>query len=205
MEKIILIGGGGHANSVADSILRSGRYEIVGFVDHKHKKENMLGTISFIGKDDDLAELYRSGIRNAFITVGYLGKENPRERIYSRLKQIGYNIPEILDPASIVSDNVSIGEGTFVGKGAVINANARIGKMCIINTKAIVEHDTRVDDFSHVAVGSILCGNVQVGKSVFVGANATVIQSVHIGDRAVIGAGISVRHQIKAGQVYYGG
>ncbi|MCI9123129.1 MAG: acetyltransferase [Eubacterium sp.] len=205
MEKIILIGGGGHACSVADSILRSGRYEIAGFVDRGQGKEDVLGKIPFIGKDDDLADLYRSGIRNAFVTVGYLGRESPRERIYNRLKQIGYRIPGILDPASIVSDEACIGEGTFVGKGAVINANARVGKMCIINTKAIVEHDVLVGDFSHVAVGGVLCGNVQVGRSVFIGANATVIQNVRVGDGAVIGAGASVRHEITAGQVYYGG
>ena len=78
-----------------------------------------------------------------------------------------------------------------------MNANASVGKMCIINTGAIIEHDCEVEDFSHISVGSVLCGNVKVGAASFVGANATVIQGIHIGRNCTIGAGTTVRKNIK--------
>lgn len=34
---------------------------------------------------------------------------------------------------------LNVGEGSFIGKGAIINANACIGKMCIRNSRAIIE------------------------------------------------------------------
>ncbi len=119
---------------------------------------------------------YESGVKNAFVTVGFIGHGNIRERLYRQLKDIGYTLPNIIDNTAIVSGNVKLGEGVFVGKKAVINAGAEIGNMCILNTGTIVEHDCKVDDFSHVAVGAVLCGGVAVGEGTLIGANATIIQ-----------------------------
>ena len=85
-----------------------------------------------------------------------MGEDDIREGVYDRLKQIGYRIPIIADPSAIMADGIQIGEGTFIGKRAVVNSNAKIGKMCIINTGAIVEHDNDIGDFSHIAVGGTL-------------------------------------------------
>ena len=65
--------------------------------------------------------------------------------------------------------------------------------MCIINTKAVVEHDCVIGDYSHIAVGAVLCGEVKIGKSVLVGANATVIQCRTIADKEIVAAGYVVR------------
>ncbi len=202
MERIVLIGGGGHAHSIMDTLIRCGQYEIAGYTERCGEKS--MGTLRMIGTDDDLERIYSSGIQNAAVAIGYLGKGDIRERIYIRLKQIGYRMPVIIDTSAVISDSVSIGEGTYVGKRAVVNANTQVGKMCIVNTGTIVEHDTDIGSFSHLAPGSVLCGGVRLGKGVLVGANATVIQGVSIGDGAVAGAGTTVRHDIERGQVYYG-
>ena len=204
MVRIILIGSGGHARSVADSILQSKQYEIAGYIERADIEGTGALGIPVLGTDSDLEAIFDAGINTAFVTIGYIGKGNVRERIYNRLKQIGYSIPVIMDPSATLADRVQIGEGTFVGKRAVVNSNAQIGRMCIINTGAIVEHDNEIGDFSHIAVGSVLCGNVKIGKGVLIGANAVVIQGIRIGDGAIVGAGTTVRHDIESGQVYYG-
>ena len=63
-----------------------------------------------------------------------------------------------------VSPSAHIGRGTVVMAGAVIQANVRIGKHCIINTGASVDHDCVLEDFVHVAPGTHLCGGVEVGE-----------------------------------------
>lgn len=204
MEQIILIGGGGHARSVADSIRGLGKYEITGIIDRQPRKGEMSDGIPFIGADDDLQEIYDAGVHHAFVAIGYMGRGHVREHIYENLKQIGFYIPYIADPSAVLAGNVKLGEGAYIGKRAVVNANADIGKLCIVNTGAIVEHDSQIGEFSHVAVGSVLCGQVRVGKGCLVGAGATVIQETFIGDGAIIGAGVTVRHNIEMGQTYYG-
>lgn len=204
MKRIILIGGGGHARSVADSIRQAGQYVIAGFIDLPSLKGKLADGIAFIGTDDDLQKIYDAGIRQAFVAIGYMGEGNLREQLYEKLKRIGFKLPIIIDPSAVLAKNVKVDEGTYIGKRAVVNANAAIGRLCIVNTGVIVEHDNCVDDFSHLAVGSVLCGHVRVGKGCLIGAGATVIQKLDIGDRSIVGAGITVRHSIGEGQIYYG-
>lgn len=196
MEQIIILGHGGHAKSVVDTIESGGKYKIAGYVVNEEVIERRVGDYPILGTDNELRSIFKKGITNAAVGIGYLGKGDIRIRVYNKLKEIGYNLPIIYDVSSNISPKVQIGEGTFIGKGSIVNRDAEIGKMCIINTGAIVEHDCKIDDFSHIAVGTILCGGVCVGTQTLVGANATVIQGRNIGDRCVVGAGEVVRKNI---------
>lgn len=197
MEDIILLGLGGHAHSVVDSIEQAGKYNIIGFLDTEEMRGKHYRDYRVLGTDDALQQYFDKGIKNAFITIGYMGRGDTRNRLYKQLKDIGYTIPNIIDSRAVVSQSAVLEEGIFVGKKAVINAGAKIGKMCIINTGAIVEHDCRIDEFSHIAVGSVLCGGVSVGRQTLVGANATVIQERRIGAHCIIGAGTTIRKNVE--------
>lgn len=205
MEKIVVLGMGGHAKSLTDVLERQQAYEIAGYVvnDVSSVKEGC--SYPILGSDSDLERIYRSGITNAAVGVGYLGKSDLRERLWSMLKRIGFRLPVVCDPSAIIADSGQIGEGSFIGKGAIVNVNASVGKMCIVNTGAILEHDCQVGDFSHISVGTVLCGEVTVGKSVFVGANATVVQCLSIGDGSVVGAGTTIRKNVKANCITWSG
>lgn len=196
MERIVLIGAGGHAKTIIDTIERLGQYEIAGFVDLDDVGKELYRGYRVIGHDDDLDGVYQSGICNAFIAIGFIGKSNTRRRLYEYLKAAGFSIPVIIDPTAIVAGDAEIGEGTYIGRRAVINADARIGKNCIINTGAIIEHECRVGDFSHIAVGTVLCGQAEVGENTFVGANATVLQGIGIGSNSTVGAGAVVIKEV---------
>lgn len=205
MEKIIILGKSGHADSLVDIIKKKNKYEIAGYVINDNNQQSEDERYPVIGSDMDLEQIFKSGIRNAALGIGYLGRSDLREKLWNKLKAIGYSLPVICDPSAILAENVQLGEGTMVGKGAIINANASIGKVCIINTGAIIEHDCRIDDFSHISVGSVLCGNVQVGRESFIGANATVIQGKNIGSQCIVGAGTTVRKNIEDGRIVWSG
>lgn len=189
MEDILLVGYGGHAKSVADCIERSKKFRIVGYTDKKEQQSSY----TYLGTDAVWESCFEQGLENVAIGIGYLGKGNLREKLFSSLKAIGFHFPVIADPSAIIAKSAQIGEGTFVGKKAVINAEAVIGKMCIINTSAIVEHECRIKDFSHIAVGTILCGQVEIGEATFIGANTTVIQGQNILSRQLVPAGLTIR------------
>lgn len=193
MEDIILLGTGGHAHSVTDSIEQTGKYRIIGFLDREEMQGKTYRDYPVLGVDADLERYYKGGVRNAFVTVGFMGQGDIREQLYRRLKDIGYRLPNIIDDTAVVSENAELADGIFIGKKAVVNANVSIGRMCIVNTGAIIEHDCKVEAFSHISVGSVLCGDVQVGEATFVGANAVVIQGKRIGSHCIVAAGSAVR------------
>lgn len=189
MENIVIVGYGGHGKSVADTIERTGKYRIVGYTDVKKNQET---DYMYLGTDDVLEAQFHAGVSCAIIGLGYMGNGQVRNKLYDKLKKIGYSLPAVIDPSAVISENAQVAEGTFVGKNAIINAYACVGRNCIINTGAIVEHECLVGDESHIAVGASMCGQSKVGKFCFIGANATIIQCISIGENTIIGAGSTV-------------
>lgn len=202
-EKILLIGMGGHAKSIIDSLEANQYYEIVGFIENNKKGIGYKG-YPILGTDAELETYYKKGIKKAFIAIGFMGKGTIREKIYDKLKEIGYQLPTIIDKTAIFSKNIEIGEGCFVGKGVILNSEVKIKKMAIINSGAIIEHECQIEAFSHIAVGSVLCGNCQIGEHTLIGANATVIQERKIGSHVIIGAGSVVIQDIDSNIIAYG-
>lgn len=202
MKKIVLIGSGGHAKSIVDTIERLEDLQIEGFIDYK--EDVLYRGYQIIGSDDDLSCVYQKGIRNAFICVGFLGQSNLRNSIYEKIKANYFELPSIIDPSCILAKDVCIGEGSFVGKHAIINSASSVGKMCIVNSNAVIEHDCTIDDFSHISVSATICGGVKIGYNTMIGANATVIQGVKIGNNAIVGAGTTVLKDIGDNEIYYG-
>ena len=189
MKKIILIGCGGHAKSVVDAIEASGAYEIIGFTDTAEKADFCYRGYQVLGDDTRLPTLFEKGVCEAFVCIGYMGRNRLRNQLYCTLKNIGFSLAAVVDPSAIIAKDVKIGEGTFVGKRAVINSAAVVGKMAIINTGAVIEHDSVVGDFCHVACGAVLCGGMTLGANSMVGANAVIVQGVSLPEDTFVKAG----------------
>lgn len=200
MERILVLGMGGHAKSMVDAIERENKYEIAGYVVNDPNVELLDKRYPILGNDDDLPQLFLQGIKDVAVGIGFLGNNSLRTDLYKRLKKIGYNLPVVCDPSAIVASGVSIGEGAFIGKRVILNTDSQVGKMCIINTGAIVEHDCQIGDFSHVSVGTVLCGEVTIGMEAFIGANATVIQGRNVADGCIVGAGEVIRKNVTNGK-----
>lgn len=201
---MILIGAGGHAKSIIDSVLQKKELDIIGILDDQSKVGKLLMGIPIIGTDDCMEELYHKGVRQAFIAVGSVGNTKVRKRIYERLCQIGYSFPNIIDETAVLAQNVELETGNFIGKRAVVNASCRIGNQTIINSGAIIEHDCLIEDFVHISPGAVICGNVAIGRESHIGANSVVIQGRKIGRGTLIGAGSVVVNEIEDYKKAYG-
>lgn len=204
MEKIVLIGAGGHAKTIVDTIERTNCYEIAGFLDGGEIGREIYRGYRVIGHDEDADSIYDGGVRNAVIAVGALGRSDLRNRLFQEMKRTGFYFPVIIDPTAIVAEDTVIGEGTYIGRNAVINVDVRIGRNCIINTAAIIEHECVVGDFAHISVGAILCGSVKAHKGSFIGAGSTVIQGISIGEDSVVGANSTVIGNVGNKQIVHG-
>lgn len=202
MDSIVLVGFGGHAKSVIDCIERENKYRVIGFTEIK-KMEPYHG-YAYLGSDEKLEMIHKHGVKFAFVCLGYMGNSDVRDRLYERLKSIGFTLPVICDPTAIISGDAVVEEGVFIGKRAIVNVGSFIGKMGIINTGAIIEHENHIGEYTHIAVNATLCGGVRVGSRCLVGANATIIQGVKIGSGCTIGAGSVVLRDVADKERIYG-
>ncbi|MCY6370507.1 acetyltransferase [Clostridium ganghwense] len=196
MEKIVLVGGGGHCKVIIDIIKSMRKYEIVGITDNKGIGDKILD-IPIIGNDEVLSQVYKGGVRNAFVSLGALNNMNLRDEIYYKLRNIGYEIPKLIHNKAVVSPYAKVEDGTCVMAGAVINTGAVIQENCIINTSSVIEHDCFVGRNSHVSPRACIAGGVKIGNNSHIGMGASIIQGINVGSNVVIGAGSVVLNHVK--------
>ena len=187
-KKIIFIGGGGLCKVVISILKKLDNFEIAGIVDN-YKAGSLISGIKIIGADDDLRDIYKSGIDNALITIGSTKDNTKRYKLFNMVREIGYEFPVIISPEAIIDKSIRIDDGTVVMTGSIINIGSSIGKNCIINTGAIIEHDCKIGDYCHIASGVHISGAVEIDKLSFIGIGATIIQGITIGKNVTIGAG----------------
>lgn len=202
MEKIIIIGGGGHAKVLISILKRINIYEIVGYTDINNK-DKILG-VRYLGNDSCLSELFRKGVKNAVLGLGHLKKNKLRKRILMEIQNLNFKFPKIISNTATINEEVEIGCGTVVMDGAIINSGTKIGKFCIINTKSSIDHDCIIGDHTHIAPGVTLSGGVNIGNNVLICAGATIIQNKIIVEGTTVGAGATVINNIDEIGVYIG-
>jgi UDP-perosamine 4-acetyltransferase len=194
-KQLIIVGGGGHALSVADAAVRLG-YELLGYVAPDPASTKGLAA-RWLGND---AALDTESLRDILLLNG-LGSAGPIDRrraLYLALREQGRSFASVIHPhASVSALDVTLGSGLQILARGVISAGANIGENVLINTGAIVEHGCTIADHSHIASGATVCGDCLIGEAVHVGAGATVIQGVEIGFGAVIAAGAVVTRNVE--------
>lgn len=192
MNKIILIGGGGHCKSVIDVIEQEARFEISGIVDKPELLGSKILGYPVIGTDNDLEKLVKK-YKNALITVGQIKSPLTRIKLFDLAIKVGFVLPEIISPNAYISKHSKIGKGTVIMHDVIINSSVSIGNNCIINTKALIEHDCSIDDHCHISTNVIINGGVRIGSKCFVGSNVTTNNNIIIKDNTFIKAGSLVK------------
>ncbi len=201
MKRLLLIGGGGHCRSCIDVIEAEGRYVVAGIIDSNKTDAAACLGYPWLGSDDDLPTLLKQ-YPSVLITVGQVKSPDVRIALFERLTALGADFPVIVSPLAHVSNHAVVLPGTIVMHGAIINASARVGENCIINSQALVEHDSTVAAHCHVSTGARLNGDVHVEAGSFIGSGAVVHHGVRIARRCIVGAGAVVAKNLTEGTTF---
>ena len=192
MNKIILIGGGGHCKSVIDVIEQEARFEIAGIIDKPELLGSKILGYPVIGNDFDLESLAKK-YPNALVTVGQIKTALVRIKLYDLAIKAGFTLPSIVSPNAYISKHSKIGNGTIIMGNVIVNANTSIGDNCIINSKALIEHDCLISSHCHISTNAIINGGVKIGSKCFIGSNVTTKNNIIIKENSFIKAGSLVK------------
>lgn len=146
MKKLLILGAGGYAQTVADLARQSGAYDRIGFLDDNTQGAYILGSCS---------EFYMFAGENVDMYPAF-GDNETRMYWLGQLEQHNVRIPSLVHSTAYVSPTVRLKPGTMVLPKAVINTDCHIGKGCIINCGAIVDHGCVVEEGVHVCLGAIV-------------------------------------------------
>ena len=194
MNKLIIVGAGGHGKVIVDNALKNG-YTDICFLDDSMSGESM--GFPIVGTCSDIEHIKDKDVD---FVIG-IGDNEIRTEI---AQKHDVNWVSLVHPSAQIAKGVCVGKGTVVMANTAINACSQVGEHCIINTGAIVEHDNLIGNYVHISPGVKLGGTVRVGDKTHIGIGATVSNNVNICPDCIIGAGAVVVNDIEEEGTYVG-
>lgn len=185
MSGITVVGSGGHAKVVV-GLCRAAGIRVDRVVDDNLARDGatLLGV--------PVCAPAREHLPRGGRAVVAIGDNAARLRVAQELDDLVGEWVTLVHPRAFVDGTVTLGPGTVVFAGAVIQPDTVVGDHVIINTSASVDHDGVLGDGVHLAPGVHLAGNVHVGRGSFLGVGVGVIPGRKIGARTIVGAGAVV-------------
>lgn len=187
MKRLAILGASGHGKVVADAAELSGWDEVVFFDDAWPE----CASNSVWPVQGTTADLLVTLGTFAGVAIA-IGNNVIRLEKLKLLREQGAALPTITHPRAVVSRYATIGEGSVICAGVVVNADACVGAGTILNTGCSIDHDCVLADAVHISPGACLAGGVQVGMCAWIGMGAVVRQLLSVGAYSVVGAGAAV-------------
>ena len=156
-------------------------HEFAGFIDDIHQGDGVLGTFATVRQKYSASEY---ACANA---VGYSDLSARRE-VTDRIRGAGYAMPALVHPRAYVSATSSVGAGTFVMAGALVDCRVTLGEGVVVWPGVCVSHDCRVGANTFLSPNCTVCGDCRVGDDCFVGAGAVIVSHAAVPDRSRIKA-----------------
>ena len=193
-DSILIIGGGGHAKHVIETLRLTDPNVRLAILDKKPAGE-VLG-VPVIGTEEFLGRAKADGFGSFAMGIGGVRDNRPRADAFARARAAGLLPKSVVHPSAVIAASATMGAGTQCLSGAIIAAGAILGEDVIINSGAIVEHDCRVGDHVHIASGAIVTGTVDIAAFVHVGAGAVIRQGLAVGAEALVAMGSVVTKNV---------
>lgn len=193
--RVLILGAGGHAQVVADILLRMRdeglNFTPVGYLDDDPalKGQRLLG-LPVLGRLTRLFEIPHEAVLVA------IGDNATRQSIFEQLLSQGERSIIARHPSAVIAPGVQIGSGTMICAGVVVNPGSTIGANVILNTGCTVDHHNHIGDHAHIAPGVHLGGDVSIGEGTLVGIGATVMPQRRVGAWSVVSAGAVVHSDV---------
>ena len=184
--KKALIGYGGHAREV---IAQMG-VKLTCFVDDQYVVENTLPLSDFDP--------------NEYIVMIAVADSKSRFDIVQRLPKETKYFTWIHPTALIMSNDITIGEGSFIGAYSILTTNIKIGKHAILNRGNHIGHDCEIGDYFSAMQGAIVSGDVKIYDCVYMGSNSSIREKLSIHSLCTVGMNAAVVRNIEDNGTYVG-
>jgi sugar O-acyltransferase (sialic acid O-acetyltransferase NeuD family) len=184
--RLLIVGAGGHGRSVAEAVLMSGEYALMGFLDDGAFTlgAEVLG-VPVIG----LATGFSTYAARASHAVVAIGDNALRQKLFIQLQADGFTLPNVVHPRAMVSPRAKLAEGVVVMAGAIVGTEAFLAQGAIVNCGAVVDHHAQVHDFGHLGVNACMAGGSILGALAWMQAGAAIGYGVQLPAGAVLKPG----------------
>lgn len=200
MQKIIIIGAGGHAAEVDDYINhynnfqdeKNAKLNIIGFIDDNpdnYKKYEF--TAPYLGDIKSHNIDFKCNYIMAIANIDY------RRPIIESFIKLGAKFQTFIHPSAWVSKSSSIDNGCVIAPNVNIGPNVKIGKFNMINSRASIGHDTIIGNFNFITPNVCFSGFTEIANENMFGINSATIPNIKVGSNNKIAAGMILDKNVK--------
>ena len=191
MKNLIIVGAGGYAKSVLDSVDHM-NFKMIGYLDDIKEKGTDHQGYPVLGNSIDNIDKPEQYVY--FVAIGNNAKRNAW---FNKLKERNLSLINVIDKSALVSHAATIGEGSFIGKLAILNHGCSVGDNCVINTRALIEHGCHIKNHVNVSTNATLNGDVICEEGSFIGSGTVVNGQLTIGVWSLVGSGAVVIKDVR--------
>ena len=146
MKRLVLLGAGGFAKTLADMVAQTRAYNEVIFLDDNPSAQNARGVcadyVKFKSADTDMYPAF--------------GNNETRLKWLDILARENIPVASFIHPTAYVSPTAKLGPATVVLPRAVVNTNCRLERGCIVNCAAVLDHDCVLEEGVHLCIGALV-------------------------------------------------
>lgn len=199
---VAILGAGDLGRQIAGYAIDDSHYDKVVFFDDFHALEKVDGH-QVVGRVKDLLHHYSNGLfKELIIAIGYKHLDK-KAAIY---REFHGKIPfgRIVHSSVWASDSATIGEGSVIYPGCIVEAGSFIGPNVLLNIGCSVSHDSSIGAHSFLSPRVAVAGFVDIGESCMLGINSTIIDNLHLVKHTTLGAATVVINHIEKPGLYVG-
>lgn len=102
------------------------------------------------------------------------------------------SLTSAVHPDACIADSVTVGEGSIIYPGVIVDPDVTIGPAALLNKNVTVGHDAQISGFVTLGPGANVGGRVCLGEGCEMGLNSGIVPGVRVGPWTIIGAGAVV-------------
>jgi len=202
MKKILLAGNSVAAEIIVGYLRQDARYQVLAcVVDDEYVNSGGIEGLPSMGLSQLEVNYPADGV-SFMMAMGYNDLNRSREKMFNKLKCMGYTIETYVHPDARVYSEYPLGEGAVICSGAIIEPKAKVGANTLIWAGVVLAHHSIVGDHCWVAANSVISGQAVVERNTFIGVSVTVVNKVTVGEYNIIGAAALITKDTKPGSVH---
>ena len=201
-RKLIIVGAASNAKLAAFYFDRDTDYKVCAFcVDKEY-----MNFEQFFSKPvhslEDVTEKFPPSEYSAFVAVGYNQMNTVREKLYLRLKNLGYNFPNYISPHCSFFTSESMGDNNFILEDNTIQPFVKIGSNNVFWSGNHIGHDVEIGNNNFLTSHVVVSGFTKIMNNTFIGVNATIRDNILISNKTLISAGAIIMKDTKEEEVH---
>jgi sugar O-acyltransferase (sialic acid O-acetyltransferase NeuD family) len=116
----------------------------------------------------------------------------------------GLEWPALIHPRADIGPSSIVGRGACISSGSIVTTNVVIEEASLVNLNVTIGHDCYVGAGSVLNPGVAVSGRCHIGRGCLLGAGAVVLEHLSVEAGAVVGAGAVVTKNVPAGATVVG-